>query len=128
MFAAGEAHVKTAHQHGLETDTLTQNILNDWDDINQLDREIPQLEQVNQMYEAGNARQRRQALLNRIGGQNAFDRITQLSFELAPGDRPTVVIDFGSGHYAPRRAWRRATEVWENAGFTVEWNKTSQWV
>jgi len=38
----------------------------------------------------------------------------------------TVVLDFDSGHYAPREAWKAATSAWNEAGYKVEWSTTSK--
>lgn len=39
-----------------------------------------------------------------------------------------VVLDFDSGHYAPRKAWKESTQAWNQAGYQVEWSTTSKFV
>jgi hypothetical protein len=40
----------------------------------------------------------------------------------------TVVLDFDSGHYAPREAWRESTKAWNTAGYKVVWSPDSKFV
>jgi|GEM_PF-4293601 len=37
-----------------------------------------------------------------------------------------IVLDFDSGHYAPRDAWQASTKAWNDAGYKVEWSSTSK--
>lgn len=39
-----------------------------------------------------------------------------------------VELDFDSGHYAPREAWRPSTKAWNEAGYEVVWSSTSKFV
>ena len=46
-----------------------------------------------------------------------------------PGERASkVLLDFGSGHYHPRDAWRQTTIGWARAGFFVDKMPNSNWV
>jgi hypothetical protein len=38
----------------------------------------------------------------------------------------TIVLDFDSGHYAPREAWKESTEAWNRAGYQVQWSSVSK--
>jgi hypothetical protein len=37
-----------------------------------------------------------------------------------------VELDFDSGHYAPREAWKPSTDAWNEAGYQVVWSATSK--
>ena len=128
VFAAGEAYLKSAREFYIDRGELTHRQVELWAFIGGLDSEIEQLQRANENALAGERAVERQRYLNEIGGMEVYNRITQISDQLAPSDRPLVVLDFGSGHYAPRKAWRRATDAWTLAGFQVEWSKTSQWL
>lgn len=39
-----------------------------------------------------------------------------------------IELDFDSGHYAPREAWKASTAAWNEAGYIVEWSKTAKFV
>jgi hypothetical protein len=38
----------------------------------------------------------------------------------------TIVLDFDSGHYAPREAWKESTDAWNKAGYQVQWSASSK--
>ncbi len=128
VFAAGEAYLKSAREYYIDRGELTHRQVELWAFIGGLDAEIEQLQRGNENALAQERGEERQRYLNEIGGIGVYNRITQISDQLAPSDLPLVVLDFGSGHYAPRKAWRRATDMWTQAGFQVEWSKTSQWL
>lgn len=128
VFAAGEAHLKTAREYYRERGDLTPQQLELWGEIVLKKAEIESYRKLNLNDDVERVTQEIAPLMQKIGGQQVYDRITQIDSELAPGERPTVVIDFGSGHYSPKTAWRRATEAWRQVGFTVEWDRRSNWV
>ena len=39
----------------------------------------------------------------------------------------TVLLDFQSGHYRPRGAWRMTLEAWTRIGYTVKKRPDSDW-
>jgi Domain of unknown function (DUF4157) len=127
VWAAGEASLKSAVDYYKERGDITDKHLNLWGDIAGKDLEIATWIQLGQNNDAQRVTQEKNELIQEIGGQTVFDWITQIQEEIAPGDL-TVVLDFGSGHYAPRGAWKKATDAWKAAGFKVEWDSRSQWV
>lgn len=61
--------------------------------------------------------------------QQAKERKIQLQGWTPPvQDINTVLIDFDSGHYAPRQAWKEALQAWRAAGYAAKWNPNSKWV
>ncbi len=131
VWAAGEASLKSAVDYHKEQGNITDKHLNMWGDIISKERIIKQL--IDVYHEAETSKQvtdekeELDKLVQDIGGQSVVDFITEIQEKVAPGDL-TVVLDFGSGHYAPRGAWKKATNAWERAGFKVEWDSRSQWV
>ncbi len=39
-----------------------------------------------------------------------------------------IELDFDSGHYAPREAWKESTKAWNAAGYKVVWSSTAKFV
>jgi hypothetical protein len=61
--------------------------------------------------------------------QQASERRTQLQGWTPPVQNiDTVLIDFDSGHYSPRQAWKEALQAWRTVGYTAKWNPNSRWV
>lgn len=61
--------------------------------------------------------------------QQANERSIQLAGWTPPVQNiNTVLIDFDSGHYSPRQAWKEALQAWRTVGYTAKWNANSRWV
>jgi hypothetical protein len=127
VWAAGEARLKSAIEYHTERGELDEGQLILWGDIQLAEKNIKKLVEMGETKIAQKEAKERDVAIEKLGGQEVVDKITKIQQEFAPG-KPTVVLDFGSGHYAPRGAWKKAANVWKLAGFQVEWDSKSQWV
>jgi hypothetical protein len=140
VWGAGEAQIKRVGDLLAEEGKITGlqlSLVTNIDDYEARIKRYEQLARDGKMSEA-DMKDARQldgelitATIEELGGWSVYQQVKDV---IAEGEKrlatqpPTVILDFASGHYTPRGAWRKAAEAWNKAGFQVKWNPNTNFV